>query len=73
MLEKDPTFPSSPKCLKEPAQDMLLGDTAPTELGEKVRPSRASIESIVDWSEGKLGRAAAGSAPGGMRILCGQL
>ena len=73
MLEKDPTLPSSPKCLKEPAQDMLLGDTAPTELGEKVRPSRASIESIVDWSEGKLGRAAAGSAPGGMRILCGQL
>merc|ERR1719160_741608 len=38
----------------EPAQrfyDMLLGDTAPTELGEKVRPC---IESIVDWSEGKL-------------------
>merc|ERR1719506_2320608 len=38
----------------EPAQrfyDMLLGDTAPTELGEKVRPC---IESIVGWSEGKL-------------------
>merc|ERR1719506_1693487 len=38
----------------EPAQrfyDMLLGDCTPIELGEKIRPC---IESIVDWSEGKL-------------------